>query len=96
MCSCFSFIQGPLGAAGPPGFPGGPGPKVSVMPLPVASQRGSRLGWKKGSFYCCIGQVQPVPASSCPITYSYIVAPRGILTVSTANQNKYLMLLKLL
>lgn len=44
MCSCFSFIQGPLGAAGPPGFPGGPGPKVSVMPLPVASQRGSRLG----------------------------------------------------
>lgn len=70
MCSCFSFIQGPLGAAGPPGFPGGPGPKVSVMPLPVASQRGSRIG--------CTGQVQPVPASSCPITYSYIVSPRGI------------------
>lgn len=26
-----SSTQGPLGAAGPPGFPGGPGPKVSVM-----------------------------------------------------------------
>lgn len=25
-----------MGAAGPPGFPGGPGPKVGAMSLPVA------------------------------------------------------------
>lgn len=67
MCSCFSFIQGPLGAAGPPGFPGGPGPKVSVMPLPVASQRGSWLGWKKAVFIAVLdkyNQCLQAPAQS--------------------------------
>lgn len=36
LISCCSSTQGPLGAAGPPGFPGGPGPKVSAMSLRVA------------------------------------------------------------
>lgn len=30
------FTQGPVGASGPPGFPGGPGPKVGVTSLPAA------------------------------------------------------------
>lgn len=28
-----------MGAAGPPGFPGGPGPKVGVVSLPVAFKK---------------------------------------------------------